>query len=48
MEGSLRTPCIARWPGKIAAGRTSNEIVHITDWFTFSKQWRPSEVELIH
>jgi len=34
MEGSLRTPCIARWPGKIAAGRTSNEIVHITDWFT--------------
>lgn len=34
MEASLRTPCIARWPGKIAAGRTSNEIVHITDWFT--------------
>ncbi len=34
MEGALRTPCIARWPGKIAAGRTSNEIMHITDWFT--------------
>jgi arylsulfatase len=34
MEASLRTPCIARWPGKIAAGRQSNEIVHITDWFT--------------
>jgi arylsulfatase A-like enzyme len=34
MEASLRTPCIARWPGRIAAGRTSNEIVHITDWFT--------------
>jgi arylsulfatase len=34
MEGALRTPCIARWPGRIAAGRTSNEIVHITDWFT--------------
>jgi len=34
MEGSLRTPCIARWPGKIAAGRKSNEIFHITDWFT--------------
>jgi arylsulfatase len=33
-EGSLRTPCIARWPGKIAAGRKSDEIVHITDWFT--------------
>jgi len=34
MEASLRTPCIARWPGHIAAGRRSNEIVHITDWFT--------------
>lgn len=34
MEASLRTPCIARWPGKIVAGRKSNEIVHITDWFT--------------
>jgi arylsulfatase len=34
MEAALRTPCIARWPGRIAAGRTSNEIVHITDWFT--------------
>jgi arylsulfatase len=34
MEGALRTPCIAHWPGHIAAGRTSNEIVHITDWFT--------------
>jgi arylsulfatase len=34
MEASLRTPCIARWPGKIAAGRNSNEIFHITDWFT--------------
>jgi arylsulfatase len=34
MEASLRTPCIARWPRKIAAGRESNEIVHITDWFT--------------
>jgi arylsulfatase len=33
MEGSLRTACIARWPGHIAAGQVSNEIVHITDWF---------------
>lgn len=32
MEGSLRTPCIARWPGRIAAGKVSDEIVHITDW----------------
>ncbi|WP_390345503.1 arylsulfatase [Variovorax boronicumulans] len=34
MEGSLRVPCIVRWPGKIAAGRVSNEIVHVTDLFS--------------
>lgn len=34
MEGSLRVPFIARWPGRIAAGRTSNEIVHVTDLYT--------------
>jgi arylsulfatase len=34
MEGSLRVPFIARWPGKIAAGQVSNEIVHVTDLFT--------------
>jgi arylsulfatase len=34
MEGSLRVPFIIRWPGKIPAGRVSNEIVHITDLFT--------------
>ena len=32
MEASLRTPCIARWPGHIAADRESNEIMHVTDW----------------
>lgn len=34
MEGSLRTPFIIRWPGKIAAGRVSNDIVHEVDTFT--------------
>jgi arylsulfatase A-like enzyme len=34
MEGSLRTPFIIRWPGKVPTGRVSNEIVHITDIFT--------------
>lgn len=34
MEGSLRVPFIARWPGRIEAGRVSNEIVHVTDIFT--------------
>ena len=34
MEGSLRVPFIARWPGKIAPDRVSNEMVHVTDLFT--------------
>jgi arylsulfatase len=34
MEGSLRVPCIMRWPGRIEAGRVSNEMVHITDLFS--------------
>src|SRR5262245_40036484 len=34
MEGSLRTPFIIRWPGRVPAGRVSNEIVHEVDTFT--------------
>ncbi|MSU50515.1 MAG: arylsulfatase [Opitutus sp.] len=34
MEGSLRVPFILRWPGKVMAGRVSNEIVHEVDTFT--------------
>jgi arylsulfatase len=34
MEGSLRVPFIVRWPGKVPAGRVSNEIVHEVDTFT--------------
>jgi arylsulfatase len=34
MEGSLRTPCLVRWPERVPAGVASNEIVHVTDWFT--------------
>jgi len=33
-EGNLRTPCIARWPGHIPPGRASDDIMHVTDWFT--------------
>ena len=33
MEGSLRAPFIIRWPGRIPAGRVSNEIVHAVDTF---------------
>jgi arylsulfatase len=33
MEGGIRTPCLIRWPGRIPAGRVSNEIVHQVDLF---------------
>jgi arylsulfatase A-like enzyme len=38
MEASLRAPFIIRWPGKVPAGRVSNEIVHIVDMYpTFAR-----------
>lgn len=33
-EGALRVPFVIRWPGKIPAGVSSNEIVHEMDLFT--------------
>jgi arylsulfatase len=33
MEGALRAPFMIRWPGRVAAGRVSNEIVHVTDLY---------------
>lgn len=39
MEGSLRTPCIVRYPGHVLPGRQSNEIVHITDMYTTLLKW---------
>jgi arylsulfatase len=33
MEASLRAPFIIRWPGKVPAGRVSNEVVHIVDMY---------------
>jgi arylsulfatase A-like enzyme len=33
MEGGLRVPFIMRWPGQIAPGFVTNEIVHITDLY---------------
>ena len=33
MEGGIRTPCLIRWPGRIPAGRVSDEIVHQIDFF---------------
>ncbi len=33
LEGSLRTPFLVRWPGKVEAGSKHNEIMHITDLY---------------
>ncbi len=33
LEGGFRAPCIARWPGKIPAGKVENSIVSSQDWF---------------
>ena len=33
LEGGIRVPFMIRWPGRIAAGRESNEIVHGVDMF---------------
>jgi arylsulfatase A-like enzyme len=32
-EGGLRTPAMVRWPGKISAGRVSDEIFADLDWY---------------
>jgi arylsulfatase len=32
-EGAIRVPAILRWPGRIAAGRVSNEMVSILDFY---------------
>jgi arylsulfatase len=44
MEGSLRTPCLIRYPGKVAEKQVSNEIVHITDMFTTLVKWAGGQV----
>lgn len=33
LEGGMRVPMIARWPGKIPAGKVSNGIMSGLDWF---------------
>ncbi|MCF1192031.1 sulfatase-like hydrolase/transferase [Mangrovimonas sp. AS39] len=44
MEGSLRTPCLIRYPGVVPEGQESNEIVHITDMFTTLINWSGGKV----
>ena len=31
-EGGIRVPCLARWPGKIPAGKVSNQVGITMDW----------------
>jgi arylsulfatase A-like enzyme len=33
LEGDIRVPFLVRWPGKVPAGRVSNEIIHVVDMF---------------
>lgn len=32
-EGGVRVPCVLRWPGKIKPGSSSDEMMHITDFY---------------
>ena len=32
-EGGVRVPCVMRWPGKITAGSTVDQMVHVTDLY---------------
>lgn len=44
MEGSLRTPALVRYPGRVPPGQVSNEIVHMTDMFTTIVRWAGLEI----
>jgi arylsulfatase len=44
MEGSLRTPCLVRYPGHAPAGKQSNDVVHITDMFTTLSRWAGADI----
>lgn len=44
MEGSLRTPCLVRYPGRVPAARQSNEVVHMTDMYTTLLRWAGTDI----
>lgn len=44
LEGASLVPCIVSWPGKIAAGTTSNALVDFTDFFPTISEIARSEV----
>lgn len=44
LEGSLRTPCIVKYPEIVPEKQVSNEIVHISDMFTTLIKWTGANV----
>ena len=44
LEGSLRTPCLVRYPKVVPPNQSSNEVVHITDMFTTLSGWAGAEI----
>jgi len=44
LEGGIRVPFLMRWPGKIDAGRFSNEIVHGVDMFATLARFAGAEI----
>jgi uncharacterized sulfatase len=44
LEGGIRVPFLIRWPGKIEAGRVSNEIVHGADMFATLAKFADAKV----
>jgi arylsulfatase A-like enzyme len=43
-EGGIRVPFMIRWPGKVPAGRVSDEIVHAVDLFPTLAKFAGAEV----
>ncbi|SHN87142.1 arylsulfatase [Bradyrhizobium erythrophlei] len=43
-EGGIRVPFLIRWPGKVPAGRVSDEIVHAVDLFPTLAKFAGAEV----
>ncbi|MCB0969730.1 MAG: sulfatase-like hydrolase/transferase, partial [Ilumatobacter sp.] len=44
LEGGIRVPFLIRWPGRIAARRVSNEIVHGVDMFATLARFTGADV----
>jgi len=43
-DGGHRVPFLVRWPGKVAAGSTSDQLICLTDWFATAADMIEAEV----